>query len=168
MKKVIVLILVISFISCEQNIDNRINNYIDCNCDFTNNKDCIIDMREVLSIDYDAMYLFDGYDIPESVPLIVEGKEIELKGGYIYGSEKDKIIFLLNNKIIYEAGLEHNNIYIGDGKIIEKYGIFDGDSMIVSAMLYSSPFFKVTKDNNSYFLENIYTNKSSIVSELKF
>lgn len=152
MKKLIVLLLFTSLISCNQNADNRINNYILCNCDFTNNKECIIDMRKVLSIDYDTMYIFDGYDLKNSVPLIVEGKKIELTGNFIYGDEKDKIIFSSNNKIKYEMGWKHNNVYISDGKIIEKYGIFDGDSLIVSAMIYDSPIFKVKKGDNSYYL----------------
>jgi hypothetical protein len=154
MKKLFILILSIVFVSCTKNIDNQIKDYIDCHCDFKNNKNCVIDLRKVLSINYDTMYLFDGYTMPESVPLIVENKTIELKGGYLYGNEKDKVIFSLNHKIVYETEWEHKSIYINENKVIEKNGIFDGDSITVSAMIYVSPIFKVIKSNNLYVLEN--------------
>ena len=155
MKKIIALLSFFLLISCEKNLDNRIKAYIDSNCDFDNGKDCVIDLRKVLSIDYDTMYLFDGYEIEESIPIIVNDTIMELNGGLLHGSEEDEAVFVLNREIVYRIRWNHKYAWISEGKKVEKEGIFDGSLVSVCAEMYSSPIFKVTKDSIYYSLESV-------------
>jgi hypothetical protein len=147
---------VILYACTKRNVDVQIVNYVDTHCNFGAVDSCYIDLKEIFNLNYDEMYLFSGYDLSESVPFIVEGQPIILHGGYIYGTEMDMVVLARNHKIITKKKWKHNKVFLSKGVLIEKKGIFDGDSLIVTAHLYTSSIFRVIRNKDlTYFLKPI-------------
>ena len=139
------------FIGLFLNVDNDIYKYIERHCDFEKNETCVIDLKDVFDIDYDLMYIFDGYALSESVPIIAEGKKSTTdSGGFLYGTEIDHVVLVKNNKIILEKQWDHNFAYIQEGKIVEGEGVFDGQPYTHEAELYTSTIFKVSRMKSAY------------------
>jgi hypothetical protein len=145
-----------------KNFDTQLRDYISSHCDFSTTGTATIDLQNILSISYDTMYLFDGYSLPESVPVIAEGDtNITSKGGYLYGTEDDKVVFVKDKKIIENRRWRHKYVRINVSNKITKCGIFDGaivDSLY-EAQMYSSSIFKVARVPNyaefTYVLEEV-------------
>lgn len=162
MKKYLFLLLSVIFLGCTSNsFDAKLKDYIITYCDFSNKDTCRIDLKNIFKVDYDTMYLFDGYSSPESIPLIIEGKSTKLTGKFIYGTEKDMIVLSRNKKIVHKTGWKHQFVSISYDRFVEKKGLFDGDSIVVSACIYVSSVFlvrEVVDDKNkltTYVLEPI-------------
>jgi hypothetical protein len=145
-----------------KNFDTQLRDYINSYCDFRTTDTAIIDLQNILSISYDTMYLFDGYSLPESVSVIAEGDtNIVSNGGYIYGTEDDKVVFVKDKKIIESKRWHHKYVRINVSNKITKCGIFDGtiSDSLYEAQIYSSSIFNVIKIQNydefTYILEEI-------------
>ncbi|MDR1793098.1 MAG: hypothetical protein LBR36_06650 [Bacteroidales bacterium] len=141
----------ILFVGCiNNNFDIKLYNYIQSNCNFVEKDTCLIDLRKIFQREYDTLYIFDGYEFAASVPLIAEDKQPSdiAHNGLLYSDEIDKVVLVKNHKIIYETKWQHQFFFICKENRIEKKGIFDGDSIIVSANFYSTPLFKVVKKHN--------------------
>ena len=139
------------FIGLFLNVDNDIYKYIKRHCDFEKNDTCVIDLKDVFNIDYDLMYIFDGYAFRESVPIIAEGKKSTTdSSSFLYDTEIDHVVLVKNNKIVLERQWDHNFAYIHEGKMVEGEGIFDGRPYTHEAELYTSTIFKVSRMQSSY------------------
>jgi hypothetical protein len=155
----LILVLVSTLLVNCVRFEDKINLQIKKQCDFSKNDTCIIDFKDVISEDFDTIFIFDGYALPEAPSVIAESNpNIKSNGGAIYGTEDDKIVFVKNKKIIHEERLKHESIYFEKGIKVQKEGIFDGNmGPLYEAEMYATSRFEVVKDvDNGKF---IYTLK---------
>lgn len=169
MKRNSCLILCVFSILCFScsNTDEKIQSYIENHCDFKTSGSCFINIKYVLKVDFDTMYLFTGYPVPREVFSAV------LKMPYTKDKENsdgDKIILIKNRKIVYEDEWIHNKVIISGGiefsEITNNNVIFDGDKLPFSYVMYLNPIFNVEKINNPTGQLNTFfysiTNKNSL------
>ena len=152
----IMLLTIFTFTGCTD-FDYKVEKYIVEHCDFEDYDTCFIDIKDIINIDFDTLFIFDGYSLPESVTVIAEGDtNIVSEGDFIYGSEIDKIVCVKNKKIIYQAKWQHKSIWLeSEGVLVEKDGIFDGKKgLIYEADMYLTSKFKIVRvkeEDNIYY-----------------
>lgn len=146
MRKIICILVAFTFLGCSHT-DDKLCKYIKSHCDFKNSDTCYIDLQKVLGIDYDTMYMFGEYTVVDVMRNIIGIEEYGSKHPNAV-SVKDsyhKIILLKDHQIIYEDDFMYSRLDIKKGMIIEKKGIFDGDTITDRGYLYTSPIFRVIK-----------------------
>lgn len=111
MKKIYYLLFIVLY-GCSS-INNRIINYIDCNCDFINNDTCFIDMEKVFQKDFETLYIFGetttASEISEAIGMPYQNNT------YISDS-KYRIIMVYNSDIIYEEDFYQKDIKFSTNK----------------------------------------------------
>jgi signal peptidase I len=126
MKKVFYLtILLLLFYSCQSGIDDKIKNYIDAYCVFDNcggwlvDKNihssyidtcgtCYIDLKKVLNIDYDKVYMFGEMTTAEDIERTIG---VPYDNNTFLSDSKYRIIFIKNNKIVYDDDFYQKNVH---------------------------------------------------------
>ena len=84
--------------SCS-NTDDKINKYIESHCSFNGTDLCYIDIKDVLKIDYDKMYLFGETTMANEISKVIG---IPYNNDKYISDSKYRIILLKDNKIVYE------------------------------------------------------------------
>jgi hypothetical protein len=169
MKKIIsIIILLFLLYSCNTNIDEKVKKYIETNCLFNDCDDwlidgitnsyvdtcgkCNIDLKKILNIDYDKVYMFGEGTRANEISKVIG---IQYKNNTFLPDSKYRMIFIKNNKIVYE-----NDFY--QGKI--EFNIISGyynesdyfvPSNIGYCLLDTSSVYRVRKtiksDGNYYY-----------------
>ena len=155
-------ILFYLFVGCKHD-NTSLKTYIDRHCDFKRNE-TIINLKDVFHVDYDTMYIFDSYSLQHDIEAILGMKyqnSTFYNSGYIVNEYKRKIILLKKHEIVYDSNFDIKDIDFAENTI-ERKGIFDNDTVLCYATLFTTALFKVTKrgqENNhqsiSYFLEPV-------------
>ena len=128
------------FTACNST-DKKIIKYVQSLC--TNGEDsCRIDLRQVLNIDYDRMYLFCEYTPAKEISLAIGQKYMSNK---TIAASEDRIILLKNNKIVYED--DFRNRFLEFIPITES---LESANKNWTYLVHYSPYYLVTKKTDSY------------------
>jgi hypothetical protein len=145
---VAIVFFVICFFSCRKGLHDEIVNYIKNNCTINNQNDrCIIDIREISDIDWDTMYIFPSWSMPENI-----SSSLGLKYDRDYVKDDTKrMIFIKNDEIVREE-----DYYVwSKNRIVFSYT--DWPNQIIK---YSTSRFSIKKiqegGDSFYKLEPIY------------
>ena len=167
----ILTFMIVQFGCKEKDLDGQLYSYITSQCNFRMDT-CTIDLRNILHKDFDTLYIFGGYSSKESISLIVENKPMVISGNYEYisGNENDLVILSRNKRIVGKFSWNQNKVSILKGDLIERKGIFDGDTIEQYADIYYSSVFVVRKINTDekttpsaiYQLEPIKSSKTKM------
>ncbi len=138
------------FFACNHT-DKRIIKYVESVC--PNSSDtCRIDLRKVLKVDYDCMYLFGEFTQPDEISSVM---------GIAYSSNKTiadserRIILLKNNQIVYEDDFHIR--FMDFEEITERVDTIRKNSYY---LVHYSPYYLVSKDlDANYYLTEISKNK---------
>ncbi|MCL2802100.1 MAG: hypothetical protein FWD28_10115 [Treponema sp.] len=105
---VIILLSICFFVGCS-NTESKLDRYIKLNCNFKKSDVCYIDIKEVLNVDFDEMYIFyrtvTKDEISEVIGIPYSNKKIKddiFDYDLFYYDNKYWIILLKNKKIVYE------------------------------------------------------------------
>lgn len=140
MKKVgIILMMAFGLISC-QHTDEKIINYIESN-GLVDKSDFVIDLRDILGVKYDSMYLFVEYTNTNITDII--GKKYS-NWREIADSHK-RIILFKNGDIVYEDDFPLRNIWF--------YEITERIDTTFSCIVHYGSTYKVEKVKGYYKLE---------------
>lgn len=146
---------------CRNNTDELINKYIEHNCAFNGKDTCYIDLKDVLNVDYDTMYVFGEYTQLQGIRLIIgvqdyNDENILLPKGFVVEDSHKKIILIKNGNIVYDNDFKYP--YFDDGIIITKNGTFDGELFTHNAIMYTSSKFIVLRkvEGNDYTEKYFY------------
>jgi hypothetical protein len=155
LKYISLLIFVLHFFACNQT-DKRIIRYVKSAC--TNDNDtCRIDLRQVLNVDYDCMYLFGEYTQPDEISSVM---------GIAYSSNKSiadshkRIILVKNNQIVYEGDFSTRHMTFV--QFTERVDTIHKNTYYLvhcSPYYYSVRKYLEYSDNYCYFLTVISNNK---------
>jgi hypothetical protein len=165
MKKNIKFLLIGSIIilittSCLSPIQ-KIEKYVNKNCNFEIDDTCNIDIQKVLGVEYDTMYIFSSLIPISGVQRIIgtsDFKNSNKSADALLGTDSDmKFIFLKKDgKVVYEDKYFSSSLlYLSSDNFIEVKGMgfFDGDSCETFGYMNINPIFKVIKtEDNSYIL----------------
>ena len=103
----IILLSVCLFYGCSDT-DDKLYKYIESHCDFEEADTCYIDIKDALKIDYDKMYLFVELTHADEISKILE---IPYNNNRFIPDSKYRIIFLKNDKIVYEDDYYQRHTY---------------------------------------------------------
>lgn len=131
--------------SCSNCSEKSIAKYIERTCDFSSDTMCIIDLRQALNMDFDSIYLFNGYDAPEYVDIFIKGKSKKLSSSFIYGNEDELMVFVKNKEVIKNCRLSHKELHFIKLNEVNKKAIFDNDTLTIYAKMYPKYTFSVTQ-----------------------
>ena len=143
------------FFACNHT-DKKIIKYVKSVCP-SGSDTCRIDLRKVLNVDYDCMYLFCEFTQPDEISSIM---------GIAYSSNKTitdskyRIILLKNNQIVYE-----DDFYIRYMDFVRITERVDTIRKNVNYLVHYSPYYLVSKHfsendtNPFYYLMEISKNK---------
>lgn len=138
----------------------KIETYVKKYCNFKANDTCFIDLRKILKLDYDTMYVFGSLTPLTGVRNIIgineygksKNPKIDLIG---YDSDMCRIILIKNGKVVYEDEYHYRNyrtrLLYENFHIVKGQGIFDGNSIDVKGYICTNHIFKVTKHGNKYY-----------------
>lgn len=102
--KFILLVSCTSFLCACSQIDRKIIKYAQTVC--SQNDTCRIDLREVLKVDYDCMYLFGEFTQPDEISSIMG---IIYKRNKTITDSKHRVILLKDNTVVYEDDYHSRN-----------------------------------------------------------
>lgn len=152
LKIIFLLVSVSLFFACDHT-DKKIIKYVQSVC--PNDSDtCRIDLRQVLKVDYDCMYLFCEFTQPNEISSIM---------GISYNSNKTiadsefRIILIKKNKIVYED--DYSTRFMRFIEITERVDTIRKNA---NYLVHYSPYYLVNKDlddnANYYYLTEISKN----------
>ena len=154
LKIIIYIIFVFLVFGCTNSTDKKIIHYIqNLECIDT----CCIDLRNVLNVDYDIMYLFGEFTLDDEISSIIG---IEYQENKVITDSKYRIILVKNNKIVYEDDFYQKNINFIT--ITNERDAVNCSSLFY--LVHYSPFYLVTKnyytnsDKYQYNMEEINCN----------
>ena len=135
------LIICVTIVSCsnKKDIDSIVSKeYEKCN----NNATCVIDFAERMNFEWDTMCFYSGANSLEDI-----NKDLgfELKE---YTDIGDRVIFLKNNKVVYQKEWFPNPSEPTEGIIFET----NNNKLRVSK---SNSKFKIRKENKTFYLEKL-------------
>ena len=139
MKKYIIIIVLLFLVSCNQTSDSEIGKKISEKC---NEKNCVINMAEIVSGDWDYMYVFQ---------LGMSQAQIDSKLGFEYPFFEDiasRVIFVKNNKVVY-----HEDEFPNPEKIKKGELYFESGNVNYLKISREKAIFSVTKENGYYRLD---------------
>lgn len=164
MKMHFLFVLVIFIINGCTHTPTKIEKYINRHCDFSKSDTCYIDLRKAL-VNYDTMYVFDGFTVITGIRNIIgiknyPAKENELVG---YDSEMCRIILIKNNNIVYEDEYHYwdynTSLHFQSFPIVKGQSVFNNKIGEEYGYRCTSYIFKVTRidktDKVEYILELI-------------
>ncbi|PKP20680.1 MAG: hypothetical protein CVU04_03390 [Bacteroidetes bacterium HGW-Bacteroidetes-20] len=140
----------------------KIEKYINKNCNFEIDDTCNIDIQKALRVEYDTMYIFYSLIPTSGVQRIIgtsDFKNSNKSENALLGKDSDIYFIFLkkDGKVVYEDKYHSSSlIYLSSDNFVEVKGMgfFDGDSVQVSGEMNTNPIFQVVKANdNSYRLE---------------
>ena len=139
------LILLSLFFACNHT-DKRIIKYVQSV--YPNGSDtCRIDLREVLKVDYDRMYLFCEFTQSDDISSIIG---VEYKRNKTIADSEWRIILLKNNKIVYED--DFHTRFMRFEEITDKV---DTIHKKIPYLIHHSPYYLVTtsfrENQNKYY-----------------
>ncbi len=160
MKRVVIAaaIMMVVFCSCSKKADTNINRYIRWHCHFRGNEACTIDLREAFGIDYDTMFLFHEFTVPNAMKNCLNDTTFEPVTPFSPLAIEYNCHFLVlkkDNKIVLNAYKDNYGPRLEGGIPTDIQGIWDNQLITDKAMVFASPLFKVTKDYGEYTLENV-------------
>jgi hypothetical protein len=136
----ICLFLVGLFTACTST-DKKIIKYVQSVC--INGEDtCRIDLRQVLNVDYDSMYLFGEYTPDSEISLALRQEYVSNK---TIADSKDRIILLKNNKIVYED--DFSTRFLAFVPITES---LESANKNWTYLVHYSPYYIITKYTDNY------------------
>lgn len=141
------------FFACNHT-DKRIIKYVESVCP-NDNDTCKIDLRQILKVDYDCMYLFCELTQPDEISSVM---------GIAYSSNKSiadsefRIILVKENKIVYED--DFSTRFMRFAEITERVDTIRKNA---NYLLHYSPYYLVSKDLHDnadyyYYLTEISNN----------
>lgn len=147
-KSILSLLCLCLISSCHKSIPDKIDAFINNNHLFSKSDTCIINLSDVLNIEYDTMYLFNSV-IPLSGLNDIIGREssedtynqlafIDSEDIYVYFKKNEKIV--LEDRFSKKSHLEFN---LDSFKKQYKTTLFDGDSIEVFGYYSSNNKFRV-------------------------
>ena len=140
----------------------KIEKYINKNCNFEIQDTCKINMQKALGVEYDTMYIFSSLIPVSGVQRIIGTSDFSNSSkseNALLGRDSDmKFIFLKKNgKVVFEDKCYSSsllNLSSDNFTEVKGMGFFDGDSCEVSGYMNVNPIFKVVKTvDNSCRLE---------------
>lgn len=154
---ILVSCTIILFITGCHTVDNSIEYYIDHYCDFSKNDTCYIDIRKVLNVDYDSMYIFYWSTTSQGVRNITGVEEYgdyknPDKGSFVC-SDDYRILLIKNGKIVYNrlcySSTKKIHINMESFILVKGDGYFDGKVVDDQGYFAPNPIFMVVKDKQS-------------------
>lgn len=157
-RSVLSLLLLLCLISCQKSIPDKIDAFINNNHLFDKKDTCIINLSDVLNIEYDTIYLFNSL-IPLSGLNDVIGRknnEVIIQENRLAGTDSDiHIYFKKNGAIVLEDSFSKSNhlaIRWDSFQKQHKTTFFDGDSINVFGYYSSNKEFIVVNLKEYYIL----------------
>jgi hypothetical protein len=134
------LILLGLFFACNHT-DKRIIKYVQSIC--PNGSDtCRIDLREVLKVDYDRMYLFGEFTQSDEISSVIG---VVYKRNKTIADSEWRIILLKNNKIVYEDDFPTR--FMSFEEITEKVDTIHKNTPY---LVHYSPYYLVSRAFSEY------------------
>lgn len=151
LKIILLLMFAVLFFSCNHT-DKSIIRYVKSVCPNISDT-CKIDLRKVLKVDYDCMYLFGEFTPSDEISSVM---------GISYNSKKTiadsekRIILLKNSQIVYED--DFSTHFVVFEEITERFDTIHKNTYY---LVHYSPYYLVCKDfdkNANYYLIEISNN----------
>ena len=146
------------FFGCTNSTNKKITRYLR---DFECMDTCRVDLRQVLNVDYDKMYLFGESILDDDISSII-GQKYRYSPffkNYIIPDSKYRIILLKDNKIVYEDDFYQRGIIFTE--ITNERDTINFANIFY--LVHHSPFYLVTKSHgkNFYELEEVASNNNT-------
>lgn len=139
MKKFIIIIVLLFVVSCNQKSDSKIGKKINEKCI---EKNCVINMADIVSGDWDYMYVFQ---------LGMSQDQVNSKLGFKYPFFEDvasRVIFINNNEVVY-----HEDEFPNPEKIKKGELYFESGNSNYLKIPREKAIFIVTKTDGYYQLD---------------
>ena len=154
---ILVSCTIILFLTGCHTADNSIECYIDRYCDFSKNDTCYIDMRKVLNVDYDSMYIFYWNTTTQGVRDITGVEEYgdykNLDKGSFICSDEYRMLLIKKGKIVYNrlgySSTRKGHINMDSFILVKGDGYFDGKVIDDQGYFAPNPIFMVLKDRQN-------------------
>lgn len=166
-----ILYLYFVFVLCSCNYtETKIVKYIDSVC-LSETDSCVVDLRQILKIDYDSLYLFCEFTQPEEISSILNINYVNKK---TITDSKWRIILLKSDKVVYEY--DYNTRFLRFEDVTERIDTINKNA---NYLVHYNPYYYVTKtiynekdyyllspisDDNQYYRTN-YNWKSGYIFE---
>ena len=154
-KKKIISVLSLAFIlilqGCSNDLQSRLEEYIETNCDFEKNDTCYFNMKHVVG-DYDNIYFI--YPVVPLMPVrniigVKDFRDCDSPETALLCNMDDyyQLIIVKDKHVVYEGEYDFSNIKIcyDDFPKVSGSGIFDDSEIEVSAYTSSDSIFQVTR-----------------------
>lgn len=103
--KIFLFTIIITFVfSCTNTLKENLVEFIENNCNFENNVGCELDLNKFVKEKFNHIYIFGESTTNEEISKIIG---VKYKGEFISDSEY-RIVFLMNNRIIFEEDFEED------------------------------------------------------------
>ncbi len=142
--KLIILCCLFAMISCND-FERKTINYIEQNVTDANDT---IDMRRVLGMDYDSMYVFKGY----SYSFISKVIGMPYHSIWTMNDEDERVFLFKGGKIVYED--DYDPRFLLFDRITEKL-----DSTTDCYLAYYGSLFTIKNNHGYYILEKVHESK---------
>ena len=136
--KFILFIICTSLLLSCNNIDRKVIKYVQSTCPQSDT--CVLDLREVLDVDYDCMYIFGEFTQPDKISSIMG---IPYKSNKIITDSKYRVILLKDNNVVYEDEFHSRTMYFAE--ITDR---LDTTHTNEYYLVHYSPYYHVIKDKN--------------------
>lgn len=138
--KFILFIICVGLLGACNHIDRKIIKYVQTSC--PNNDTCHIDLREVLKVDYDCMYLFGEFTQPDEISSIMG---IPYESNKTITDSKYRVILLKDSNVVYEDEFHSHTMYFY--RITDR---IDTTHIKTFYLVHYSPYYLVIKEKDDY------------------